>query len=50
MFNLTVIYYFKDFIYLRESMRERDHKQKGGMIEGEADSLLSREPNIGIMT
>jgi len=38
------------FIYLREiaseRAKEREHKQ-GGTAEGEADSLLSREPNTG---
>ena len=35
--------FLEDFTYLRE----RDHKQWGG-VEGEADSLLSREPEMGL--
>jgi len=31
----------------RERERERDHKQRGG-VEGEEDSLLSREPNVAL--
>ena len=38
------IYFLKIlFIYLTESTRE--HKQEAG-VEGEADSMLSREPNL----
>ena len=43
--------FFKDFTYLfeRERERERDHewggREKG---EGEADILLSREPDVGL--
>ena len=37
------------FIYLKEHERERerDHEQGGG-LEGKADSLLSREPYVGL--
>ena len=40
------IYFLKDFIYLRK----REHEQGGGAErEGEADSPLSREPNVGLI-
>ena len=56
IFTLYGRSFFKDFIYLfkRESMRDRtqargsmrEHKQ--GEAEGEADSLLSKEPDAGL--
>ena len=43
---------FLDFIYLfdRERERERDHKQADRQAgrEGEAGSLPSREPDVGL--
>ena len=40
-------FFKKDFIYLRE--REREHKQEGGRDgEGEAESLLNRNPDMGL--
>ena len=46
-------YFFKRFylfIYLRVRERERERKktQAGGGTEGEADSPLSREPDVGL--
>ena len=62
MANCIVLirFFFKDFICLRvrakardrerEKVRERTHElgQRGTEEEGEADSLLSREPDSGL--
>ena len=41
--------FFKDFIYLREKKREKEHKWERGVDgEGEADFLLSRHPDAGL--
>ena len=37
----------KDFIYLFENEKERDHEQ-GERAEGEVDSSLSRESDVGL--
>ena len=40
-----MIFFFKDFIYLRaREQGEREHE----LGEGQADSPLSREPNTGL--
>ena len=41
--HIDVEFFFKDFIYLFE-----ERAQAGGGTEGEAGSLLSREPNSGL--
>jgi len=38
--------YFLRRLYLVE--REREHARAGGGAEGEADSPLSRKPNVGL--
>ena len=40
-------FFFKDFIYLFDRKRVREHKQGSKEVEGEADPPLSREPNAG---
>ena len=41
--------YFKDFyLFTWDRERERAHKQGEGQAEGEADSLLSKEPDVGL--
>ena len=42
--------FLKDFIYLFDRERERERAQAGGAAEteGEAGSLLSREPDAGL--
>ena len=47
---LTLLFFLKGFIYLfeRKCVRERDPKQGERAEEGEADSLLSREPDVGL--
>ena len=44
------IFFKKDFIYLFERERERESmsREGGAEREGEADSLLSREPDVGL--
>ena len=45
--------FFKNFIHLREWVREREREHKpwgGAQGEGEADSPLSREPDLGLNT
>jgi len=42
IFRFYFLFIFKDFIYLFERARE------GGVSEGEADSPLSREPDVGL--
>ena len=43
--SIFILFYFlKDFLYLRE----RAGKGRGVEGEGEADSLLSREPDAGL--
>jgi len=39
---------FKDFIYLTERDTTREGTQAGGMGEGEAGFLQSREPDVGL--
>jgi len=41
-------FFFKDFIYLCERERMRERAWERGGSEGEADSLLSREPDAGL--
>ena len=42
LLSVRALFSFKDFIYLKE----REHEQgRGAEREGEADSLLSREPD-----
>ena len=54
MRNLTLMstqfYFLKYFIYLFDRTRESEHKQREWHAEGEgeAGSLLSREPNVGL--
>ena len=45
--NLLLLF-FKDFVYLRDNKQER---ALGGRAEeeGEADTLLSREPKVGLL-
>ena len=52
MKDLLLVFFFSDFIYLfdRERKREREHKQGEKQAEGEADSPLSRKPNVGLHT
>ena len=47
---LTYSFLKKGYIYLfeREKEREREIAQPGGGAEGEADSPLSREPDVGL--
>ena len=43
--------FLKDFIYLFETRQESEHEQGGGAKgerEGEADSPLSRDPDLGL--
>jgi len=47
LFSVCSVFY-KDFIYLSERERERAHKQGELQSEGEADSLLSEEPDAGL--
>ena len=42
---MKTIYFFKKGLYLKEN--EHAHKLGGG-AEGEANSLLSREPHVGL--
>ena len=43
--SICFSYFYKDFIHLFK----REHKQRGvAEGEGEADSLLSREPDMGL--
>lgn len=45
--GIDIHYYFKDFIYLFS--RERETAQAGEQLEeGEAGSLLNKEPNVGL--
>jgi len=44
----TCNFFKKDFIYLFVREREREHKQGEWQAGGEADSLLSREPDVGL--
>ena len=48
--NLNICFFNEDFIYLLIGQREREraHKQGEGQAEGEADSLLSKEPDAGL--
>jgi len=41
-------FFFKDFIYLTERETARAGTQAGGVGEGEAGSLPSREPDVGL--
>jgi len=51
MLALSILFYFKDSICLRERERGRESAQVGeGPEGGEADSPLSREPDPEIMT
>ena len=40
-----LFFFFLDFIYLFD--REREHRQREQQREGEADSLLSKDPVVG---
>ena len=46
--HLSKHLFFKDFIDLFVTERERAHKQGEWQAEGEAGSLLSREPDEGL--
>ena len=46
MYTYIFLYFFKDFIYLRET--EHAQAEEGAEGEGEADSPLSREPDAGL--
>ena len=46
--QILLYIFLKDFIYLSERERERERAQDGGGSEGEADSLLSGKPDVGL--
>ena len=45
--SLTFFFFKKDFIYLFPWERKKQAQAEGG-AEGEAESLLSREPDLGL--
>ena len=45
---LYYLFIFKDFIYLTERDTVKEGTQAGGVGEGEAGFLLSREPHAGL--
>ena len=48
-FNSVLLFiFFKDFIYLFERANERE-RAEGAEREGEADSLLNREPDVRML-
>lgn len=46
---LSLFFFFQDFIYLREGTRERAQARGGAGGEREAGSLLSWEPDVGLL-
>ena len=42
------VIFLKDFIYLFDRQRSQVGREAGREREGEADSLLTREPDVGL--